>query len=132
MDHTADLAIRVRGRTLANLFENAAFTLFDNMAALQDIQEELKEKMTVEGIDLQELMVNWLNHLLYLWDTRHLIFKRFRIHNMSQTFFEATAWGEAYQPDKHELLTDIKAATYHNLRIEEHPGVWTAEILLDI
>jgi len=132
MNHTADLAVRVRGKTLVNLFENAAFTLFDNMAAMQNVQEKCEEKILVEGMDIQELMVNWLNHFLYIRDTRYMIFKRFEIQDMSRTFLEAAAWGEAYQPGRHEWLTDIKAATYHNLRIEEHAGVWTAEILLDI
>lgn len=94
--------------------------------------KRLEEKIMVEGIDLQELMVNWSNHLLYLWDTRHMIFKRFHVLHMSRTALEAAAWGEAYKPGSHELLTDIKAATYHNLLIEKHAGVWTAEILLDI
>jgi SHS2 domain-containing protein len=76
-------------------------------------------------------MVNWLNQLLFIWETRLVLFKRFHIHKMFPTSLQAEAWGEAYEPDRHELLSDIKAATYHNLRIEEHQGFWSAEIVFD-
>ncbi len=131
IDHTADIGIRVREETLQQLFENAAFSLFDNVAELQNVQEEFCEEIRLEALDLPELMVSWLNHLLYLWETKHILFKRFSIPKIKETALEAHVWGELYQPMRHELLTEIKAATYHNLRIEQEGTHWIAEIILD-
>lgn len=131
LDHTADLGVRVRGNTLEGLFENAAWALFDNLVELKDVGEDLREAVAVQGADLPELMVNWLNQLLFLWESRLLLFRRFRIDTISGTSLSGGAWGENYDADRHELLTDIKAATYHNLAIEEQNGLWTAEIILD-
>ena len=132
IDHTADIGIRIRNKALKGLFENAAFALFDNLADLKKVEEALCEVIHVKGLDLPELMVNWLNQLLFLWETRLVIFKRFDVHEMSHTMLKAEVWGERYKTDRHDLLADIKAATYHNLRIEQHQGIWSAEIILDI
>jgi len=131
LDHTADLGVRVCGDTLEGLFETAAFALFDNLVELKEVGEDVQEAVAVQGMDLPELMVNWLNQLLFLWETRLLLFSRFRIDTMGDTVLAGRAWGEYYDADRHELLTDIKAATYHNLRIEERNGLWTADIILD-
>jgi SHS2 domain-containing protein len=131
INHTADIGIRVLNETLEGLFEQAAFALFDNLAELKNVKEGVYHEIQVTGMDLPELMVNWLNQLLFLWETRLVLFRRFHIHKVNQTAMQARAWGEKYDPDLHELLGDIKAATYHNLRIEQHQGLWSAEIIFD-
>ena len=131
LEHTADIGFRVLGETLEQLFEHAAFALFDSLSELNDVHEKLQEEVRVQGMDLPELMVNWLNQLLFLWETKLVLFKRFSIQKISDTELAASAWGEKYSSNRHELLTDIKAATYHQLKVEEKEGFWTAEIILD-
>jgi SHS2 domain-containing protein len=131
-DHTADLGLRVHGKTLEELFSNAAYALFDTMADLQDLGFDVKKQIAVEGLDLPELMVTWLNQLLFLWESELILFGRFEVHRVSDSSLEATVWGERYEQSTRELFTDIKAATYHNLSIKQGKGYWTAEIVLDI
>ncbi len=131
IEHTADIGFRVRGESLQKLFENAAFSLFDNVAELKNVQEDRREEVQLNGIDLPELMVTWLNHLLYLWETKLVLFKRFSVQDVNETALKALVWGQAYRPEQHDLLTDIKAATYHRLRIEQEGNHWIAEIILD-
>jgi SHS2 domain-containing protein len=132
IDHTADMYIRVRGTALHNLFEKAAFALFDIMVELDNVREEASERIQLEGTDLPELMITWLNHLLFLWETKEILFKKFQVRILDHARLEAEAWGERFEPERHEFLTEIKAATYHNLVIEQTQGKWVAEIIFDL
>jgi SHS2 domain-containing protein len=132
IDHTADMAIRVHGDSRENLFENAGYALFDSLVELSGVHDRIQEKISVTGTDLPELMVNWLNQLLFLWETRFLLLRRFSMETMGEQDLTAWGWGETYDSNRHEILTDIKAATYHNLTIQEKEGLWTAEIVLDL
>ncbi len=132
LDHTADIAVRIRGDTAAQLFERAAFALFDTLVEINGVAESEEEQIAVEGADLAELMVSWLNQLLFLWESRLLLFKRFEVNGLSDTRLTARAWGETYDETRHTVLTEIKAATYHQLRVEKGPGGWHAQIVFDI
>jgi SHS2 domain-containing protein len=55
IDHTADMYIRVRGTALHNLFEKAAFALFDIMVELDNVKEEASERIQLEGNPFQEV-----------------------------------------------------------------------------
>jgi SHS2 domain-containing protein len=132
MDHTADLAIRVYGNHRGEIFENAAYALFDNLVDLKGVRPIIRQEIEVSAEDLPELLVSWLNHLLFLWETRGLLFKDFKVRSVDPETLKASAWGEVFQAGDHEILTEIKAATYHNLHIEEDRGLWQAEIILDL
>ncbi len=132
LDHTADIAVRVRGATLPQLFEHAAFALFDTLAELDGVAESHEEHIQVAGADRAELMVTWLNQLLFLWESRLLLFKRFEVTGLTDTRLTARAWGEVYDEARHTVLTDIKAATYHQLRVENVANGWRAQLVFDI
>ncbi len=132
LDHTADMAVRIRGDSLSQLFERAAFALFDNLVELDGVAETHEERIQVEGQDRPELMVNWLNQLLFLWESRLLLFKRFEVTQVSDTSLSARAWGETYDDTRHAVLTEVKAATYHQLQLEETAGGWRAQLVFDI
>ncbi len=132
INHTADVGIRVQGKTLPLLFERSAYALFDIMVNLRDVKKETEETILIEGFDLPELLVSWLNHFLFLRETRSFLFRKFRVHEFHDTSLRATAWGERFDPERHEFYREIKAATYHNLLLRERRGLWQAEIILDI
>ncbi len=132
LDHTADIAVRVRGDTLPQLFENAAYALFDTLVELDGVAEAREEIIQVDGADLAELMVTWLNELLFLWESQLLLFKRFEVTELTDTRLTARAWGELFDEAHHALLTEIKAATYHQLRVEKVGTRWSAQLIFDI
>jgi SHS2 domain-containing protein len=132
LDHTADIAVRVRSDTLPQLFENAAYALFDTLVELDGVAEAQEELIRVDGADLAELMVTWLNELLFLWESQLLLFKRFEVTELTDTRLTARAWGELFDEAHHTLLTEIKAATYHQLRVEKVGTRWSAQLIFDI
>ena len=131
-EHTADLGLRVRAPDLNQLFVEAAQALFsaivDNLEAVEPKQ---KVDVNLQGDDLGYLLFDWLNELLYRFDTEHLLFGRFKVHIENQKL-KASAWGEPLDPKRHSFAHEVKAITYHGLKVEQQKDGWLAEVIVDI
>ena len=105
--------------------------MFSLIAELGEIAEVIRHEIVAEASDQEELLVAWLNELLYLFDADNLIFRRFEIINLGQEKLRAIAYGEKVDPSRHRLKTQVKAATYHLLKLERDNG-FKAQIILDV
>jgi SHS2 domain-containing protein len=131
-EHTADLGLRVRAPDLDTLFAEAALALF--AAIVVDpatVEARHKVEVRVSGDDRGYLLFDWLNELLFRFDTEHLLFGRFEVH-VHDGGLEGTAWGEPLDRLRHALDHEVKAITYHGLRVEREDGGWVAEVIVDI
>jgi len=131
--HTADSAIIAYGVTLPELFENAAFGMFDLVFDFAELGggEELEEVVEGADSDNPELLVAWLNQLLFLAETQRLAFYRFRIVHLEPGKLEGTAAGVS--SNGLELRsTPIKAVTYHDLAIVEDADGFSVRIIFDV
>ena len=131
IDHTADAGIAAYGSDLREAFANAAYGMFSIIAELDDIREEVRREVNVEAIDEEALLVNWLNELLYLSDVERVIFRRFDIIELEQNRLEARVYGEKLDTSRHRLKIEVKAATYHSLKIEKDNG-FKIQVILDL
>jgi SHS2 domain-containing protein len=136
VEHTADLAYLVRGRSPEELLENAALGLASFLVEPATVRALEEESIELEGSDAEECLVTWLQEILYRLEMRHRLYGRFRVHRAGPPRVSARVWGEAFDPERHHLLADIKAATYHALKIvrEETPSgaLYQVRIVLDI
>ncbi len=132
IEHTADIGIRVKGSDLKELFKNTALAMFDIIAEKKSSQPAKQEKIEIKqrADDLEELFINWLNELLSLSATKELIFSDFTITKLERNTLKATAIGESMK--NYKINTEIKAATYHQLKIEEDKDGWQAEVIFDV
>lgn len=128
LEHTADRAIRAYGHTLEELFANAAYGMFSLMADLEELVPTLDRKFRLEAFDLESLLVNWLNELLYLQEMEGEIYKAFHVNFISPLELEATVSGVKAKPHK----AKVKAATFHDLSIEKGPEGYVANIIFDV
>jgi SHS2 domain-containing protein len=129
---TADVAFLAYGRDLNELFANAALAMFEVMINTKQVEKKKEEKVYVEGHDLESLMFNWLNELLYISDSKNLAFSKFDVKVDEKNFkLKAVCKGEEIDPQKHETRTVVKAATYHQMKIWKE-DVWKAQVILDI
>ncbi len=131
IDHTADAGIIAYGSDLKEAFANSAYGMFSLIADLDRVKEKVNRKVDVQSSDQEALLVDWLNELLYLFDVKHIIFKRFDITALSQNRLRARVYGEKVDTARHQLKTAVKAATYHMLKIEKNKGV-KVRFILDI
>ena len=131
VSHTADVGIIAYGADVKQAFANAAKGLFSLITELDDIREVLYRDIEVTATDKESLLVEWLNELIYLFDTEYIIFKRFDITELDNTRLKARSYGEKVDNSRHELRTGVKAATYHLLKVDKDDG-YKVQVILDI
>ncbi|MCX5894063.1 MAG: archease, partial [Deltaproteobacteria bacterium] len=131
LPHTADLAWRIRGDSLPELFENAAEALVATMTDRRYLRRLEKREIAVESPDREALLVDWLNYLLYLFDVEGFLGREFQVTALTDERLRATAWGEVFDSERHPEKTAIKAATYHHLEIVPRGDGWQATVILD-
>ncbi len=133
VDHTADIAVRASGRDLPATFCNAAKGMFSLITDLRKVRVSEKMVIDLTARDLPELLVEWLNELLFHFDSRQLLFKNFVITELKSTGLKAECWGEKVDKTRHELKRGIKAATFHRLKIGPAKfGLYEVTVILDI
>ena len=128
----SELAVKVTGGSQADLFANSAFALFDVMSDVEKI--EIKERMPleVEGADRDDLLVNWMRELLYLYQRSGFLLKEFVIREVKDTSVKAEVCGEKVDPDRHEIKQEIAAVAYHQSRMTKTGDQWTAQLIFEV
>jgi SHS2 domain-containing protein len=131
VDHTADLGIVVRGETLEDLFVEAGRALFDLLVEVRNAPAESFSELIVKGKDLEDLMVNWLRELLYLFNGEEKVVSSVEMVRMEATLLEARlGWFHVFKVEC-QVLSEIKAVTYHQIRVEPKPSGFEAQVIFD-
>lgn len=131
-EHTADLGLGATAADLDTLFAEMAACLF--AAVVEDpatVRPLTPVAVEIVGSDREYLLFDWLKELLYRFDAEHQVFGRFEVA-VRPDGLSATAWGEPFDPDRHALNHEVKAITYHELKVEPTAGGWLAEVIVDI
>lgn len=135
IDHTADVAADLDGTTPGELFASAARALTDTITPLEGVRPSIPQSVTMEASTLEDLLVDWLNELLYLFEVRATLFSQFDVRVQGEEGrwrLDATIGGEPFDPARHPSRVAIKSATYHGLRVTCEDGTWRARIVFDI
>lgn len=132
LNHTADIGIIVHGKDEKEIFANAGFALFDIMADLATVKEKEEVDIRADGPDREELFMNWLRELLDIFNARKLLLKRFAITDADERTVHAMGYGEPLDLSRHIIRREVKAATYHKLKVEKIHRKWTAQVIFDI
>ncbi len=132
LEHTADFGIRVWGKTLDELFINAAIGMYELIADISKITPGESVTVEVEAEDRDLLLRDWLAELLYYFNNKNMLLSEFKIHKIDDKYIKSEAKGENIDENKHDLLHEVKAVTYHRLHIEEKEGLLTTEIIFDV
>ena len=131
-EHTADVGIEAIGSDLRDVFVSAALALFSLIADVDQVREETQISLHVNGDGLEDLLVSWLNELIFVFDVEHLLFRRFEINHLDSNSLDAVCYGEKYNPDRHHLKAGVKAATHHEVTIERSNGGYRARLIVDV
>jgi len=130
--HTADIAVSVHGGDMGELIVNAARALYSILLRATDLTERLQRVITVDSPDEETLLVDWLNELIYLFDAERLAFSRFRVEQLTECRLQIRCFGERIDNARHEIVRDVKAATYHMAHIHRADDGYTAQVILDV
>ena len=139
IEHTADVGLRVNGVTLQELFENAALGMFEIIAGKKtqvSIKEHKQIQIKKQVEDFEELLVDWLSELLNIFNRENIIFGNFKISELNNNGIVGQAFGEKINPQQSTFQTEIKAVTFHHLKIQTHSygfaQVFTCIIIFDV
>jgi len=140
LPHTADIKIRVYGKTLKEFFRNAVIGMFQVIGPKAPgckkqndrvICDHLPEHhdIKLDAPDLDALLVDFLSEALYISDVNDEAYLDAEIHEVSDTLIHATVRGVKVQGFE---VVEIKAVTYHEMHIEKIDGIWQSNIVFDI
>jgi len=131
-EHTADLGLRATAPTINALFAEMAACLMsaiiEDPASVQPAQEV---RIELAGTDREFLLFDWLKELLLRFEEDHLLFSAFEV-NVTESGLTAIARGELFDPSRHLPSHEVKAITYHELKVEKTAEGWLAEVIVDI
>jgi SHS2 domain-containing protein len=134
-DVTADVGFRAHGHNLEEAFENAALAVFDTITNIKRINKRLSKRITIESEDEKALLYDWLTELLFIHDSENLVFCKFRVKMRKEKpdkfVLEAEASGEEFDPTIHEIRDEVKAVTFHLMKIQRENG-YKVQVILDI
>ena len=131
-DHTADLGLAITGASEKVLFANAAFAVFDIITDLGRVEPYETRRVLAEGDSLEDLLINFLREILYLYNGERWLLKEIRITRIDDKALEAEARGEPFDGQKHEICKEIKAVTYHQAEVLKTPKGWAARVIFDV
>lgn len=134
LEHEADVGIRGWGKTVEEAFENGARAMFSVMVNLEKVEPRNEIKVEVKAEDITSLFIEWLNALLAQRDISEMVFSDFavKIEGNKEVSLSGKARGEPLDQEKHEIRTEVKAATYFGLKSGEEKGMHFFQCVLDI
>ncbi|MFL6452168.1 MAG: archease [Bryobacteraceae bacterium] len=132
LEHPADVGFRAWGNSLEEVFANCARALISIILDPSNITPTLHWELNAEGSDLESLLVNWLNEVLFHVDTRRLAFHSFSLAITESFKLTSDATGEQRTPVKHPVRVSVKAVTYHQLQLSKSGDRWIAEVFVDV
>ena len=131
-EHTADVGLRARAADINGLLADAASALFSLLVANPaDVRPLETLHFDIAGQKPDELLHDWLAELLFTFETRHVLLCQFEVR-VGGDGLTATARGEPIDPARHQLDMEVKAVTWHGLKVERADGGWLAEVIVDI
>jgi len=130
--HVADMGVRGYGATVEEAFAQAARALTAVVCDLAQIQMTTPVEIRCEAPDIESLLVDWLNGLVYEMAVRQMVFSRFDVR-IDGTALQATSWGERVDRERHRPAVEVKGATYTELKVyRDQSGVWIAQCVVDV
>lgn len=132
LDISGDVGLKAYGKSREEVFANAGRGMFNLITDIAAIEEKQELEVEAEADSPEGLLVNYLNELIFRFDTYGVVGRRIDILQCSDTAIKAKVYGEEFDVDRHERRLLIKAATYHNIKVAQVNGRWEIAVIFDI
>ncbi len=135
LEHTADAKFRAYGKTLEEAFQNAALAMLNVMVDTSSVQNNLSVDIELTSPDLDSLLFDWLSEILFVFEVDEMVFGRVMVNEVDvsdgECSMSATLNGEAMDLSVHVFDTEVKAATYNEMKIEKTDEGWMIQATVD-
>jgi SHS2 domain-containing protein len=132
LEHTSDVGILARGQTREEAVISASHALVSILVDPTPFRPLEERAFKAAGPDESAQIVNWLNEILFFFDTDGLVFVEFEIDSWTTGEINGRARGERFDIDRHEFRTAVKAATYHQFESHRTPDGWEIRVFVDV
>ena len=132
LEHPADMGLEVWGPELTDVFRQAALGLTSIIVDPASVGDRERRMVSLMGSDAENLLVRWLSEILYFYDGEGFLASDVEVKSLHDSQLQATVMGERVDTGKHQFRMDVKAVTYHQLKIVFENDLWTARVFLDI
>ncbi|HPD57561.1 MAG TPA: archease [Smithellaceae bacterium] len=132
LDHTADIGIEAWGDTKEEALAATVEAMFDLIVDNESVAMRDEKKIIASGVDEDDMLMNLLREALYLFHGKSWLCKTCELLEMNEEKMSARLLGEPYDTKKHQLKMEIKAVTYHTLKIEKREQGWRARVIFDV
>lgn len=136
LPHPADIRFKAFGNTLEELFEHAALAMFNVMIDTTGLEPAKTYDIALESQAPDDLMYDYLSELLYLFEVEETIFGYFQVDkiNIYDNGYSliGRVQGESMDPARHSFETEVKAVTYHQLKVIKDDQGYCAHVILDV
>lgn len=129
LEHTADVKFQAFGKSVEEVFENSALAMFSAMSD-EKVEKKIKKKISAEGKDYESLLYNFLEELLFLFDSEGFFWGGVEKIKIKDNKLTATVVGD--KAENYELNIDIKAVTYNDMFVRKEKDKWIAQVVLDV
>jgi len=129
---TADVCFEATGKNLEEMFECSAQALLDIIVDTKTVEKKIEKNFTLEKDNLEELLFNFLDEILFYKDSENLIFNSCKINSIDGKKLEATLFGDEINHEKQELKVDVKAITMHKFEVKKEKDNYIARVIVDI
>ena len=127
----ADIAYEAYGKNLNEVFENSAYAFFDITCNPKTLKSKIKKEIKLENKDEQDLLYDFLSELIFLKDSKQLIFNKVKVI-IKNNKLKAILYGDKIDYEKQELRNDVKAITYHMFKLEKTKNGYKTRVVVDI
>lgn len=132
IDHTADVGIEVTAPNERLLFERAAIGMFTILVSADEVRSDVEMRVSVEAPDRDALLVRWLSELNYVHQVDGFVLAAVEIEAIEESHLIARASGETYDPARHVIECEIKAVTFHDMKITHDRNGWRVQVIFDM
>ena len=135
LPHPADVRFRAYGATLEEVFEQAAHAMFGVIIHTSTLEPKRSVEIELESEGLENLLYDYLSELLYLFEVEEIVFGQFRVDSIEKAdgsyILHGQASGENLDLERHSFETEVKAVTYHLLKVTKEKGGYSAHVIVD-
>ena len=135
LEHTADIMFEAYGKSLNELFENAALAVSESMVKTKDVKPKTAKIVKLQNVKVEMLLFDFLSELLYLKDAEQLVFSAFKVkveEAKGNFSLQAELKGDKLNMKTQEFRNDVKAITLHLFEVKREKAGWTARVIVDI
>jgi len=132
LDISGDTGIKAYGKTVSEAYANAGIGMYSLITDISGVSERERVEFQLSGDSPEGMLAAYLNELIFRFDTQGFVGRRVEVPDLSGSSIRVIVHGEEFDADRHERRLLIKAATYHNIKVERTDHLWEVEVVFDI